>query len=137
MLSNRLRHRQDAAAGSQPDPRSRPSAGQRRQLLVQLGQPLDRNQAVTSRQGIKRRVEFDPEIEPTSDATQPDDLGPDRKSSQELRALHRLGLLRQRSHAAVYATFPVNDRSQDMPLNQPPKAPNGNPKNPPPLLAGE
>jgi hypothetical protein len=61
-----------------------------------LVQPLDRNRAVTSRQGIKRRVEFDLEIAPTSNTTKPNDLGPDRKSSQELRALYRLGLLRQR-----------------------------------------
>jgi hypothetical protein len=87
MLIERLRYRQDAAAASQPDPRSRPSAGQRRQPQVELGQPLDRNRAVTFRQGIKRSVKLDIPIEAVRDAAQPDNLGSDRKCRQELCAL--------------------------------------------------
>ena len=47
------------------------------------------------------------QIEPASDAAKADDLGPYRKSGQELCALQRLGLLRQHGEAIVDAAFPV------------------------------
>ena len=67
--------------------RPRTGAGHGRQLLVESGKAFGRNHTVTSRQGIKCRVEFDILIEPMSDTAQADDLGTYRKCGHEPRAL--------------------------------------------------
>jgi len=87
MPSECLQHRKNAGAPPEPDPRSRPGAGQASQYFVISGKTFSRYRAVTSRQGIKRSIEFSVKFEPASDLAKSNDLGPDRKSSQELRAL--------------------------------------------------
>jgi hypothetical protein len=87
MLSERLQHRKDAGARPEPDPRSRPGTGQPSQSLVVSGKAFSRYRAVTSRQGIKRRIEFGVKFEPASDPAKSNDLGPYRESCQQLRAL--------------------------------------------------
>ena len=59
MLCKRLRHRKNAAARPEPDARSRPGVRHRGQHPVELGKVLDRNRAVTSRHGLKRRMKLD------------------------------------------------------------------------------
>jgi hypothetical protein len=52
-----------------------------------LGKAFSRYRAVTSRHGIKGRIEFGVRFEAASDPAKSDDLGPYRESSQKLRAL--------------------------------------------------
>jgi hypothetical protein len=78
MLGERLQHRKNAAAGPEPDPRSRPGAGEGSQSLVVSGKEFRRDSAVASRQGIERGVEFGVKFEPAGDPAKADDLGPYR-----------------------------------------------------------
>jgi hypothetical protein len=87
MLSKCLQHRKNAGPRTEPDPRSRPGAGQASQSFVISGKTFGRYRAVTSRQGIKRRIELGILIEAVSDAAQADNFGPYRKCGQNLRAL--------------------------------------------------
>ena len=75
------------AARPKPDPRSRPGTGQASQSFIVSGKAFNRYRAVTSRQGIKGRIEFGVRFEAASDPAKPDDLGPYRESGQQLRAL--------------------------------------------------
>jgi hypothetical protein len=52
-----------------------------------MTKPLDRNRGIASRRPVERRVELGVQIESPSDATKTNDLGANRKSGQELRAL--------------------------------------------------
>ena len=87
MLIERLRHCKNASARPEPDPRSRPGIGQGRQPPVEAGKAFGRSRAVTSRNGIKRRVQLGILIEAVSDTAQADDFGSDRKRGHELSAL--------------------------------------------------
>ncbi len=87
MLSKCLQHRKNAGPRTEPDPRSRPGAGQASQSFVISGKTFSRYRAVTSRQGIKRSIEFSVKFEPASDLAKSNDLGPYRESCQQLRAL--------------------------------------------------
>ena len=81
--------------------------------MVESAQPFDCTRAVASRYRIKRCIELDLQIEPASDTAKSDDLDACRKSSHELGALQRLGLLRQRGQAAIDAAFPIGRRPRD------------------------
>lgn len=87
MLGKHLRHRKNAAARPEPDPRSWPGTGQASQSLIISGKALNRYRAVTSRHGIKGGIEFGVRFEAASDPAKPDDLGSYRQSGQQLRAL--------------------------------------------------
>src|SRR5258708_33524964 len=113
MLGKRLRYRQNTTTRPEPDPRSWRGAGSRGEHSVEFGKAFDRNHSVAPRHGIKGRVELDVQIEPARDTAKTDYRGPYRKSSQELGALQRLGLLRQRRQAAIDTAFPVIRPSWD------------------------
>src|SRR5580692_285161 len=115
MLRKRLRHCKNAGAGPQLDALSRPGAGPRGQHPVEPAKAFGRNHAVALRHGIKRWIELATQIEPASDMAKADDLGSYRNSSEELRALQRLGLLRQRGEATVDAAFPLTRGPRDRP----------------------
>jgi hypothetical protein len=116
MLNKRLRHRKNAGARPEPDPRS--PLGQGRQALIKLGKVLDRGRAVVSRYCFHRRIELDLQMEPSGDTTKTDDLGSDRKCGHELRALQRLGLFRQYREPAIYSALPFICRRGNRPRRQ-------------------
>src|SRR5260370_33089515 len=99
MVCKRLRHPKNTAARPEPDACSRHGAGPRGQLPIESSKAFDRIRAVASPHGIQYRIELEFQIETPRDAAKTNDLGACRKSSQELCALQRLGLVRQRGQA--------------------------------------
>ena len=81
--------------------------GREARRSIEPVKPRDCDGAVSLRQGLERRVEIRLRPKLGRDVTEPDDLGADRQRRQELRALQRLGRVRQCREPAVDTAFPI------------------------------
>src|SRR5882724_8021753 len=107
MFGERLADNQDTSARTQCRSFVRTSVGSGSELAIELTQPRDCDRAVSLRERRKRGVELHRRSTARSQVAQLDDLAADRQRREQLRALQRLGLVRQCRDPAVDALLPL------------------------------
>jgi hypothetical protein len=85
------------------------------------------------RKRLQRRVELRCKTELGGNATKLDDFAPNGERCEELSALRRLGLVRQRGQTLVDASLPIGRQPPDISLRQPTEIAQGQLQQPPGL----
>jgi hypothetical protein len=106
MLDESIHHR----ARAQRKESLRAGLRERGKTAVEVGEPCGCHGVMSLRQRRERRVEFRSQAELRYNAPQIDDLAADRQRGHDLRALQRLGRIRQCRYTSVHAAFPILSR---------------------------
>jgi hypothetical protein len=107
VVGQHLRKSENAGPASQS---LRLGVGRNGERLVEVSKARDSNRAPALCQGGERAFEVGAEAEPTSEGTQPDDLGPHRQRRQHLLALQRGRLFRHGREPVMDMALPIVGR---------------------------